>query len=171
MHKNPTNVKELQNDQWRKPTSHSNRFTARVSTYGAARYLGARPAQPDYYAKPQSGVRDRHFDQHRHRPALGELLLQLADIGVDIATIGQLYSEFNPGWPAVADWITKVKPQLNLAIRALRATMDPTAIVFGGEAPAALKDLLIAAYIASELPGAPSTIGAALLPLKDCVLM
>ncbi|MBL4812749.1 MAG: ROK family transcriptional regulator [Rhodobacteraceae bacterium] len=127
-------------------------------------------------------------EQIRHRPALGELLLRLADAGIHIATIDQLYREFDPTWPGVTAWIAEVKPQLNLAIRALRATMDPTAIVFGGEAPAALKELLIAAcdevdldrygreiglptYIASALPGDPSTIGAALLPLKDCVLM
>ena len=126
-------------------------------------------------------------DQMQHRPALGELLLRLAKSGIHIESIDKLYSNFNPNWQGVDDWIAEVKPHLNLAIRALRATMDPTAIVFGGEAPPVLKRLLIAAcdeldldrygrevtlpaYIASDLPGDPSTIGAALLPLKDCVL-
>lgn len=127
-------------------------------------------------------------DQMQHRPALGELLLRLAESGIHIESIDKLYSNFNPNWPGVKEWIVEVKPQLNLVIRALRATMDPTAIVFGGEAPPVLKRLLIEAcdeidldrygreitlpaYIASDLPGDPSTIGAALLPLKDCVLM
>ena len=127
-------------------------------------------------------------DQMRHRPALGELLARLSESGVTVATIDKLYADFNPDWPVVAGWIAEVKPQLQLVIRALRSTMDPTAIVFGGEAPPILKKMLIAAcdeidldrygrevtlpaYIASDLPGDPSTIGAALLPLKDCVLM
>jgi predicted NBD/HSP70 family sugar kinase len=123
-----------------------------------------------------------------HRPALGELLKRLNKDGIKIPTIDQLYSDFDPNWASVARWITETHPQLNLVIRALRATIDPTAIVFGGEAPPILKKMLIDAcdeidldrygrevilptYIASDLPGDPSTIGAALLPLKDCVLM
>lgn len=127
-------------------------------------------------------------DQIRHRPALGELIKRLGEAGIHIETIDQLYSSFDPHWPGVAEWIEEVRPQLNLVIRALRATIDPTAIVFGGEAPPELKQLLIAAcdekdldrygreitlpaYIASDLPGDPTSIGAALLPLKNCVLM
>lgn len=127
-------------------------------------------------------------EQMPHRPALGELLERLTKTGHEIKTIDQLYSEFDPEWQGVSEWIEEVRPQLTLVIRALRATIDPTAIVFGGEAPPILKELLIAAcnevdhdrygreivlpaYIASDLPGDPSAIGAALLPLKDCVLM
>lgn len=126
--------------------------------------------------------------QLRHRPALGELLQRLGQTGIHIKTIDQLYSEFDPAWPAIAAWIKEVRPNLKLVIRALRAIIDPSAIVFGGEAPPLLKELLIAAcnetafdrygrqitlpdYIASDLAGDPSTIGAALLPLKDCVLI
>jgi predicted NBD/HSP70 family sugar kinase len=127
-------------------------------------------------------------DQMNHRTALGQLLVRLSETGVNIDTIDQLYTEFDANWQGVKDWIKEVHPQLKLVIRAIRATIDPTAIVFGGEAPPALKELMIAAcdeidldrygrkitlpdYIASDLPGDPSTIGAALLPLKDCVLM
>lgn len=127
-------------------------------------------------------------EQISHRPALGELILRLGENGIRVESIDQLYSSFDPEWPGVADWIEEVRPQLNLVVRALRATIDPTAIVFGGEAPPILKELLIAtcnevdldrygreitlpAYIASDLSGDPSTIGAALLPLKNCVLI
>lgn len=146
--------------------------------------------KPFFGGSNNAGELGRLFteDQMRHRPALGELLARLAKNSVKVATIDQLYTEFNPDWPIVAAWIAEVKPQLQLVIRALRSTMDPTAIVFGGEAPPLLKELLIGAcdevdfdrygrkvalpaYIASDLPGDPSTIGAALLPLKDCVLM
>ena len=69
----------------------------------------------------------------------------------------------------------------------MRAVIDPAAIVFGGEAPRALREMLIAAskpaklnrygepqmmpaLICSEIDGDPATYGGSIIPLKACLL-
>ncbi|UXN75898.1 hypothetical protein N8D56_27290 (plasmid) [Devosia sp. A8/3-2] len=42
---------------------------------------------------------------------------------------------FDPGWPGVAEWVDEVTPAYNRMINAIRAVIDPQAIVFGGQAP------------------------------------
>ena len=126
--------------------------------------------------------------QMKHRPALGELMLRLRDQGVAVASIGELARDWDPTWPAVAEWVREVTPQLNLVIRALRAIIDPTAVVFGGEAPPELRQQLISAcdtrvldrygspipspvLLNSTMPNDPAAFGAALIPLKETVLL
>lgn len=123
------------------------------------------------------------------RPALGELINRLAEHGIHISSLPELSASFDPHWPGLKEWVDEVTPNLYLAIRGIRAMIDPTAIVFGGEAPEYLRKMLIKAYqdtnqkhqmrrmppepqlLCSTMQGDPSTYGAALVPLKACVLM
>lgn len=83
--------------------------------------------------------------QTAHRPALGELIKRLNAHGIAIETVSDLVAQYDPNWPAVERWIAEVKPQLDQALRALEAVFDPSAIVFGGEAPFDLRARLISA--------------------------
>ncbi|GAB7258569.1 MULTISPECIES: ROK family transcriptional regulator [Dickeya] len=117
------------------------------------------------------------------RPALGELLKRLNAQGIDIQRVSALRKQFNPQWPGVSDWVEEVRPCLNRAIDALRAVVDPAAIVFGGELPTALGEMLLtvpptqqppryghaARYpqlLLSQIQHDPAVIGAALMPFK-----
>ncbi|MGJ8531463.1 MAG: ROK family transcriptional regulator [Alphaproteobacteria bacterium] len=128
-------------------------------------------------------------DQVESRPALGELIKRLAKHGIHISSLPELSASFDPNWPGLKEWIEEVTPNLYLAVRAIRAMVDPTAIVFGGEAPEHLRKMLITAcqkmnqskqkrrmppepqLLCSSMQGDPATYGAALVPLKACVLM
>lgn len=118
------------------------------------------------------------------RPALGELIKRLNARGVAVATVSALRRQFDPNWPGVAEWVEEVSPFLNRAIDAMRGVIDPAAIVFGGELPPALGDLLLAIpptrekprygspakyphIVRSTIEGDPAVLGAALIPLKE----
>ncbi len=123
------------------------------------------------------------------RPALGELLKRIQAKGSKISSIRELSEHFDPEIPGVREWVREVKPLLELAVRALSATFDPSAVVFGGEAPAGLQELLIEAcnpfeslqdaevmparpdLLKSSIEGDPATYGAALLPIKQNILL
>lgn len=126
-------------------------------------------------------------EQMTSRPALGELLKRLNDRGIAIGSISELSTRFDRDWPGVAEWIEEVRPQLDLIVRGLRAVLDPSAIVFGGEAPRVLREMLIKAcdpvlvnrygrtqpgpvLICSDINGDPATYGGSILPLKACFL-
>lgn len=117
------------------------------------------------------------------RPALRSLLDTLAENGVALDGVADLRERFDPGWSGIADWIEIVTPQLDRMINTLSAVLDPEAIVFGGELPTALGEMLIARtrfesehrygvgmprpkLVIGEAPGDPAATGAALLPLK-----
>jgi predicted NBD/HSP70 family sugar kinase len=127
-------------------------------------------------------------DQALHRPALGELIKRLQAHGIPVTTVSELLKHYDPEWPGIDDWVHEVAPQLNLLIRALRAIVDPSAIVFGGEAPRDLRERLIAICEDRELDryGSPipeplllnsatehdpAAFGSALIPLKETVLV
>lgn len=127
-------------------------------------------------------------DQVRHRPALEQLQLRLRDNGVETRSITDLAQRYDPAWPGIDDWVAEVAPTLNLTIRALRAVADPTAIVFGGEAPRDLRARLISVsetepsdrpgrtipvpvLINSTLAVDPAAFGAALIPIKETALL
>lgn len=129
-------------------------------------------------------------DQMTSRPALGELLIRLKNHGININSIRELAEKFDPNMPGVREWVDEVTPHLNLTIRALSAITDPSAIVFGGEAPPALRDMLINAssnpfgdhdptvrspsrpsLIKSDIDGDAASFGAALLPIKQQILL
>ncbi|MFV1840499.1 MULTISPECIES: ROK family transcriptional regulator [unclassified Phaeobacter] len=121
-----------------------------------------------------------------HRPALGELLKRLAADGISIADVSELQRNFDPEWAGVVEWLTDISPYLNLTVRALRAIADPEAIFFGGEAPVALRNCMIAKcdrpsanrygeitpfpkLLLSNLSGDVAALGAAILPLSTLV--
>ncbi len=80
----------------------------------------------------------------------------------------------------VDEWVKEVTPALNRTIDMLRAVIDPQAIVFGGELPRALGEMLMplrlpvqsalwteAPYphkLLSEIEADPAILGAALIP-------
>ncbi|WP_176084626.1 ROK family transcriptional regulator [Martelella sp. HB161492] len=117
------------------------------------------------------------------RPALSGLIEMLGRHGVELRSVTELTARFDPDWPGMTAWLDAVRPQLHLALRALQAIVDPTMIVFGGEAPAALRTKLLAAakgafrdrrlprptLVMSELDGDPAHLGAGLLPLHQLV--
>lgn len=127
-------------------------------------------------------------EQMVHRPALGELLQRLSAQGIVLDRISDLNTRFEPDWPGVNEWITEVTPYLDLAIRAITAVVDPSFIVFGGEAPPALKAMLLDACAkqfidrwgrtfpmptlkSSNIPGDPALLGAAFLAMKNRVFL
>lgn len=118
------------------------------------------------------------------RPALGELLKRLEKGGIQIANIRDLRQRFDPSWPQVAEWVEEITPALNRTIDMLRAVIDPAAIVFGGELPRALGEMLIAVppspseprygqdatypqKLLSSIEADPAILGAALIPLME----
>ena len=118
------------------------------------------------------------------RPALVTLLDALAGDGVEIASVADLRRRYDPSWPTLDHWVREVAPALNQLLRALMAVLDPAAIVFGGEAPADLRQRLIAVseprapdrfgrpvpsprLMSSAIDTDPSALGAALLPIRS----
>ncbi|MEL7116194.1 MAG: ROK family transcriptional regulator [Pseudomonadota bacterium] len=127
-------------------------------------------------------------EELERRPAMGELLKRLRTRGIDCATIGEFIRRYDPSWPGIEDWLDEVTPQLQLAVRGLVAVFDPSAIVFGGEAPVDLRQRLIARcafpafdrlgvpvpspeLLNSAMTSDPAAFGAALVPLKATVLI
>ncbi len=125
-------------------------------------------------------------NEMKHRPALGELVVQLKSRGVKLEGIHDLLKNFDPFWPGVDEWLNDIAPMLNMTIRAIRAILDPEAIYFGGEAPDRLRDMLIdkcnlpvankfgekmpfPALLPSLLAGDAAARGAAILPTRQLI--
>ena len=66
------------------------------------------------------------------RPALGLLLDALIADGIDVRTIDDL-AALAPNHPTVATWLERVAPQQSRLVNALAGTVDPEAIVLGGQ--------------------------------------
>ncbi len=124
-------------------------------------------------------------DESEKRPALQYLLSTLQKNGIDIRSVEALYRQFVPEWPGVEDWLAQTMPQVDRLVATLISVLDPQAIVFGGQLPRALGQMMIervrmpsrrqhrygvgpkeARLVLSETEGDPSVIGAALLPLR-----
>ncbi|MDO1584910.1 ROK family transcriptional regulator [Rhizobium oryzicola] len=130
-----------------------------------------------------SGIYDP--DESPRRPALQYLLRILQQNGVNIGTVDALNEQFNPHWPGVEEWLMTTMPQVERLVVTLISVLDPKAIVFGGQIPPHLGQMMIdrcpipskrqhrygvgpqeAQLVLSETKGDASAIGAALLPLK-----
>ena len=146
--------------------------------------------QPVYGSRWNAGELGKVFthDQMPHRPALGELIERLSRHGIHVNSVKALRAAFDPDWPGVQDWLEEVSPQINLIIRTLTAILDPSVVVFGGEAPERLKALLVGIcetpiidrdgrlyptpeLVSSRIDGDPATLGAAMIPLKSLIFV
>ena len=111
-------------------------------------------------------------------PALACLLEHYRRSGA-AAELADLGSKPPEADPILNHWLTQLRPELQLATRALRAVVDVGAIYIGGDAPLALRQHLAAVassglclsdapgpqIMASEIVGDAAHLGAALLPL------
>jgi predicted NBD/HSP70 family sugar kinase len=113
-----------------------------------------------------------------------ELLRQtIARHGIDVPTVYDLVTKFDPNWPGVDEWITKVRDSFCLICSAISAILDNTAIVLGGRMPRALAEKIITSIefynmprrskprpvpkvVPAEAAGEATAIGAAALPFK-----
>ena len=145
--------------------------------------------QPFYGFNGNVGeLSDIYLDKEKvNRPALQFLIKELCRKGLDVPTIDVLKARFDPDWPGVDEWVDRVTPALDQMVRALTAILDPAAIVYGGEAPPALRQLLIDAtsprhpdrfgraipspeLVQSQIPAEPSAVGAGIQAIRRRVL-
>ncbi|AYG68790.1 MULTISPECIES: ROK family transcriptional regulator [unclassified Rhizobium] len=124
-------------------------------------------------------------DEAPRRPALQYLIRILRENGIEIGSIEELKQDFDPSWPGVESWLSETMPMLDRLIATLAGVLDPQAIVFGGQLPLRLGQMIIdrmnvpsqrphrygvaplgPRLVLSETKGDASAIGAALLPLK-----
>lgn len=125
-----------------------------------------------------------HGREAECRPALRLLLSELRRAGVEVSGLPDLLARFDPGWPGVEDWLSLVMPQVSRAVRTLHSVLDPDAIVFGGQLPKALAEIMISrvepravhrynvpmpgpALVIGQNQTDPAVLGAAILPIKD----
>jgi len=113
-----------------------------------------------------------------------ELLRQLVvRDGGDFTTVDELVQAFDPDWPAINEWIARVKDSLSIIASNATAILDLDAIVLGGQMPAELARRVIphielfdqkrrgvprpvARIVPAEAQGEVAAIGASLLPLR-----
>ncbi len=152
--------------------------------FGGGLVLGGQPFYGFYgNAGEFSGIYNP--DESHKRPALQYLIETLQKNGVEIHSIEALYWRFDPTWPGVEEWLVRTMPQVDRLVASLIAVLDPQAIVFGGQLPRKLGQMMIARVhmpserehrygvgpqeaklVLSETEGDPAAIGAALLPLR-----
>lgn len=114
-----------------------------------------------------------------------ELLRQLvAANGIHVPTVDALVSAFDPSWPAIDDWVGRVRDSLSIIASNASAILDLDAIVLGGRMPRALAERIIpeidlfdqrrravprpmARIVPAEATGEVAAIGAGLLPLTS----
>jgi predicted NBD/HSP70 family sugar kinase len=117
------------------------------------------------------------------RPALQHLIDRVNGNGVHVPSIHFMRRHFDRDWPGVLDWVEDVTPAYIRLVNAIRATLDPQAIVFGGQIPPGLASMLIERtkifdrprygahrggpkLIVSEIPSDAAAMGAAILPFR-----
>lgn len=113
-----------------------------------------------------------------------ELLRQLtARDGQTFDTVQAMIDNYDPRWPAIDDWIARVRDSVSIIASNATAILDLEAIVIGGLAPRDLAERLIprvelfdqkrraqlrptAKLTPAEVEGNAAAIGAAMLPLR-----
>jgi predicted NBD/HSP70 family sugar kinase len=117
-----------------------------------------------------------------------ELLRQLtARHGPTYETVSELVANYDPAWPSIDIWISRVRDSLSIIASNASAILDVDAIVLGGLIPRNLAERVIPAIeffdqrrrmtprpiakiVPAEAPGNATAIGAAMLPLKRAYL-
>ncbi|WP_105419328.1 MULTISPECIES: ROK family transcriptional regulator [Neorhizobium] len=129
-----------------------------------------------------SGIYDA--EESKHRPALQYLIERLNRNGVDVPSISYMRKHFDRNWPGVTEWVDEVTPAYNRLINAIRAIVDPQAIVFGGQIPPDLAQMMVdrtriydrprygvhrpgPKLIISEIASDASAMGAAVTPFHS----
>ncbi|WP_037084592.1 ROK family transcriptional regulator [Neorhizobium vignae] len=129
-----------------------------------------------------SGIYDQ--EENQRRPALQLLIERLVRNGVDVPSITYMRQHFDPQWPGVAEWVAEITPAYNRLVNAISAIFDPQAIVFGGQVPADLAQMMIdrteifgrprygvprprPKLIISEIASDASAMGAAVTPFHS----
>lgn len=113
-----------------------------------------------------------------------ELLRQLtARNGPTFESVSDLIANYDPAWPSIDTWISRVRDSLSIIASNASAILDLDAIVLGGLMPRNLAERVIPAIelfdqrrrmtprpiakiVPTEAPGNATAIGAAMLPLK-----
>ncbi|WP_375450733.1 ROK family protein [uncultured Devosia sp.] len=132
-----------------------------------------------------AGEFSQMFDDEevKRRPALQSLIERLNRNGVDVPSITYIRKHFDRHWPGVGDWVDEVTPAYNRLVNAIWAVYDPQAIVFGGQVPADLAQMLIdrtqifgrprygvararPKLIISEIASDAAAMGAAVMPFR-----
>ncbi len=57
-------------------------------------------------------------------------------------SISYLRRHFDPKWPGVVEWVEEITPAYYRLVNAIWAIYDPQAIVFGGQEPPGLAQML-----------------------------
>jgi len=116
-------------------------------------------------------------------PNLELLRILVARDGPTFETVDEMVTHYDSSWPAIEEWIARVKDSVSIIVSNAAAILDLEAIVFGGLIPPDLARRLaakvemfdqrrrsIARPIAQLVPGEVVTdaaaIGAAMLPLR-----
>ncbi|MBB3302195.1 putative NBD/HSP70 family sugar kinase [Rhizobium sp. BK077] len=122
-------------------------------------------------------------DESKRRPALQFLMELVNKKGVEVPSIEYMRKNFDRNWPGVSEWIDEIAPGYNRLVNALRAIFDPQAIVFGGQIPEGLAQMLIAEtriyersrygvsrpvpkLMITEIASDASAMGAAVVPFR-----
>ncbi|WFU90464.1 ROK family transcriptional regulator (plasmid) [Rhizobium sp. CC1099] len=129
-----------------------------------------------------SGIYDNQENQRR--PALQLLIERLSRNGIHVPSITYMRKYFNPQWPGVVEWVDEITPAYNRLVNAIWAIFDPQAIVFGGQVPSDLAQMMIdrtelfgrprygvdrprPKLIVSEIGSDASAMGAAITPFRS----
>lgn len=76
-------------------------------------------------------------------PTLETLLQSINAAGVEVESISELVSRFDPDWPGVREWVERSRDPLSLIASSIAALLDPEVIVLGGRLPRALAEMII----------------------------
>jgi hypothetical protein len=72
--------------------------------------------------------------------------------GINVPSIHYTRQNFDRNWPSVNEWLDGSTPSYNRLVNAIRATLDPQAIDFGGQIPVDLARIMIERTVIFDRP-------------------